>query len=42
MKTPILELFGKSPFKPMQNHMEVSCSAAKQLQAFIDVSYDND
>lgn len=42
MKTPILELFGKSPFKPMQHHMEVACSAAKQLQSFFDASHDND
>jgi len=42
MKTPILELFGKSPFKPMQHHMEVAYDAAQQLSAFFEASFAND
>ncbi len=34
IKNPLAELFGKSPIKPLQEHMEVSASAADELELF--------
>lgn len=34
IKNTLAELFGKSPIKPLQEHMEVSASAADELELF--------
>ncbi len=36
IKNTLAELFGKSPIRPIQEHMEVSASAADRVSAFFD------
>ncbi|MFT5082711.1 MAG: putative phosphate transport protein (TIGR00153 family) [Lentisphaeria bacterium] len=38
IKNTLIELFGKSPIRPIQEHMEVSTSAADELLKFIEAS----
>lgn len=42
MRTPISDLFGKSPIKPMQEHMSSSVAAALRLKDFFSASHQND
>lgn len=39
---PVADLFGKSPIRPMQEHMKVSVSATRQLFLFFDAVTKND
>lgn len=36
IKTPLFDIFGQSPIKPIQKHMRVACQAAIELLPFVD------
>jgi len=38
---PISNLFGKSPIKPLQEHMSLAVSCASQLEPFFDAVITN-
>lgn len=42
MKNPVSDLFGKSPIKPLQEHMTLATRCAGHLGAFLDATYRND
>ncbi len=42
INNPLSSLFGRSPIKPMQDHMTAACDTAKELIAFFDAAVDND
>lgn len=42
IKNTLVDLFGKSPIKPLQEHMSVSASAADELIAFFNAVLAND
>ena len=42
MKNPVSELFGKSPIKPLQEHMSVVASCAFALESFLEATYKGD
>jgi len=42
MKNPVTELFGKSPIKPLQDHMALVAQCALELPAFLDAAIAND
>ncbi|WP_075185400.1 TIGR00153 family protein [Teredinibacter haidensis] len=41
IKNPLTEMFGRSPIKPMEEHMTVSKKAAEKLLAFYEASIAN-
>ena len=42
MKNPVSDLFGKSPIKPLQEHMSVVTDCTAQLQSFIEAASKDD
>ncbi|WIO74377.1 TIGR00153 family protein [Porticoccaceae bacterium LTM1] len=42
INNPLASLFGKSPIKPLQEHMSVVLECAEQLSAFMDASTSGD
>lgn len=41
IKNPLMELFGRSPIRPIQEHMQVSTSAAEALVEFFTASKED-
>ncbi|MGD9660227.1 MAG: TIGR00153 family protein [Porticoccaceae bacterium] len=41
MKNPVSDLFGKSPIKPLQEHMLLAANCAARLDAFLAATLDN-
>ena len=42
LTNPLMELFGRSPIRPIQEHMQVSTSAAEELIQFFTAAKEND
>ncbi|VUD66530.1 hypothetical protein TDB9533_03615 [Thalassocella blandensis] len=42
IKNPLMELFGRSPIRPIQEHMKVSVSASEELIQFFNAAKEND
>ncbi len=42
ISNPFTSLFGKSPIKPMQDHMTVACATANELVPFFSAVIAND
>ena len=42
MMSPLLKLFGQSPFKPLQEHMRIVVKCANEVPELFDAVYEGD